>query len=157
MFRRILQGGVWLALVACLAGCPQGGEDGDYPASAPVTGTVTYNSSPVEGATVMFTPASGSGFSSFGVTDAKGNFALKTQWGADGAVPGSYKASVSKTESKIEDVEGSEANIETEEEGAAPSAITDHLPVRYKSPETADLPVEVKADVANNFPLDLTD
>ena len=153
MSRRILAGTICLALLACLVGCP-GGDDGDHPQTVPVTGTVTYKDSAVDGARVTFSPASGSGYAAIGSTDPQGNFTLRCpQWGTEGAVPGSYTVLVSKTE-----VEGGEADPEEAgPDGGAPTKVTEHLPRRYKSAETSDLSAEVKAEGENHFPLELTD
>ena len=62
-----------------------------------VTGTVTYQSKPVDGATVTFSPVSG-GRAAGGRTDAGGKFQLTTLNAGDGAPPGKYKVAVSKTE-----------------------------------------------------------
>ncbi|HUT93605.1 MAG TPA: carboxypeptidase-like regulatory domain-containing protein [Thermoguttaceae bacterium] len=153
MFRLILRGSVCLALLACLVGC-SGGGDADHPKTVSVTGTVTYNGSGVEGAMVTFSPAEAGGFGSIGTTDASGKFTLMSQWGAAGAVPGSYKVAISKTE-----VQGVEADVEEAQidENAPPAQITEHLPAKYKSAQTSQLTAEVKADGENDFPFDLTD
>jgi len=153
MFRPILRGSICLALLACLVGCP-GGDDADRPETVPVTGTVTYSGSAVEGATVTFSPTASGGSASIGTTDASGKFTLQSQWGSRGAVPGSYKVAISKTE-----VQGVEEEIEEAqpEENAPPAQITEHLPEKYKSTQTSGLTAEVKADGDNDFLFDLTD
>lgn len=60
----------------------------------PVTGTVTHNGAAVEGALVTFHAA---GVTAFDTTDAEGKFSLKTRVG-DGAEPGKYVVTVSKSE-----------------------------------------------------------
>jgi len=119
---------------------------------------VTYNGSGVDGATVTFAPASGSGDASIGVTDAHGTFTLRTTWGADGAVPGKYKATVVKTQGgATASDDGAEVEMVIEDEGSAkPSATTDALPAKYASTETTDLEYEVTAG-GGDFKLELTD
>ena len=153
MFRPILRGSVCLALLACLVGCPGGG-GADRPETVPVTGTVTYNGSAVEGATVTFSPTASGGTASIGTTGANGKFTLQSQWGSKGAVPGNYAVAISKTE-----VHGVEAEVEDAqpEEDAPPADITEHLPEKYKSAKTSELTAEVKAEGENDFPFDLTD
>ena len=153
MFRPILRGGVCLALLACLVGC-SGESNADRPKTVPVTGTVTYNGSGVEGAMVTFSPAEPGGFGSIGTTDASGEFTLMSQWGAAGAVPGSYKVAISKTEVQTAEDGLEEARID---ENPPPAEITEHLPAKYKSAQTSELTAEVKADGENDFPFDLTD
>jgi len=154
MLRRVLRGGVCFTLLACLAGCSGGGDDDRAP-TVPVNGTVTYNGSPVEGATVTFSPTEPGGFGSIGTTDAKGRFSLMSQWGAAGAVPGSYQVAVSKTQVETSDDGLEEARIE--EEDAPPAEITEHLPEKYKSAKSSGLTADVQADGENSFTFDLTD
>lgn len=154
MVRLMVRVGVCFALLACLVGCP--GEDADRPDTVPVTGTVTYNGNAVANASVTFSPASAGGDPAIGVTDSTGGFELKTQWGAAGAVPGSYVVTVT---------EGGAGSGEEEllEEEAMPgddpgdAAAPGVLPTKYQSADTSDLKADVKAEGENNFPFELTD
>jgi hypothetical protein len=83
---------------AALVGCGSG-----FPATAPVSGTVTYKGKPVEGANVTFgrdQRDSMKGEVASAKTDANGVFRLSTHFGskatAEGAVPGTYQVTVSK-------------------------------------------------------------
>jgi hypothetical protein len=51
---------------------------------------------PVEGALVSFVPDDSKSRSAVGTTDAQGNFKLTTEVNGDGALPGSYKISITK-------------------------------------------------------------
>ncbi len=78
-----------LALVAAAAvGCG--------PGLSKVEGTVTWNGSPVEGATVVFVPESGTGPQAEGITDSSGRFSLSTG-NKPGAKAGTYAVTVQKT------------------------------------------------------------
>lgn len=131
----------------------------DRPKPTPVTGTVTYNGMPVDGATVTFAPVSNNGEVSVGVTDAAGAYTLKDAGGADGAVPGKYKVTIIEFEGggaagSVEE----EAELVIEDEGGAePAAIYAFLPMQYSSIETTPFECEVKAGADNNFTLELTD
>ncbi len=62
-----------------------------------VTGKVTYNSSPIENATIVFHPVGEEGpnvVKSRGKTDAQGNFKLTTYNTDDGAPAGEYRVTV---------------------------------------------------------------
>ncbi len=124
-------------LALCMVGC-SGGPAG--PKTVPVSGTVTLDGSPLAGATVTFSPVSG-GKAAAGTTDQAGKFELITPGGGAGAVPGSYKVTVTK-------VEGSEAADAPED--AAPIDEGEQVEVRLLVPEkytkvdTTDLTVEVK-------------
>lgn len=89
-------------LVVCLAilaaGC-----GGKHPPVYPVTGVVTYNGAPVEGAEVVFLPQSESAAQAPSAkTDASGRYQLQTFFSteviASGAPPGGYKVTVTKME-----------------------------------------------------------
>ena len=66
--------------------------------TVPVTGKVTLDGEPVEGAMVVFNADSADGRSASGMTDASGAYVLTTEFNGDGALPGSYKVAVSKFE-----------------------------------------------------------
>ncbi len=85
----------WLILVAvgALAGC--GGPAIDLPELSEVTGTVTLNGTPLEGAVVSFVPQ-GNGTVSSGLTDARGQYSLRYRPGIAGAVPGDNLVQISK-------------------------------------------------------------
>jgi len=75
------------------AGC-----SGEYK-MAPVSGTVTFDGEPLEGAEVVFAPMESDGVlkvgpCSVGVTDNEGKYILKTPKGAAGAVVTNHRVSV---------------------------------------------------------------
>lgn len=75
-----------MSLVA--VGCGQSG-----PKLYPVSGTVTYDGQPLEGASVLFIPQGGR--PSMGMTDGSGKFTIATN-GKPGAPQGTYNVTVSK-------------------------------------------------------------
>jgi hypothetical protein len=85
-----------------------------------VTGTVSLNDSPVEGARVTFFPLDTSGLSASGVTDASGKYSLT----ADGSLvrgtgtnPGEYQVTIKKMEIPVsKDREDLDAGKITKEE-----------------------------------------
>lgn len=65
----------------------------------PVSGTITLDGQPLEGAEVVFAPKqidkqAAVGPASIGTTDAAGNYMLKTTKGLEGAVVGEHKVAV---------------------------------------------------------------
>ena len=126
---------VGLVAVALLGGCGGG--------TPSVSGVVTLDGKPVEGATVTFTPASGDGGGvggSYGKTDAQGRYSLKTV-AADkaGAAVGKHKVTISLSQPDPKNPEG---------------AAKDLIPAKYnvKSDLTFDVPSGCtdKADFALN-------
>jgi len=84
--------------MACSLGCGGGGSDkfkDARPKTTPVSGTITMDGAPVEGATVTLHPTQG-GSAATGVTDSSGHYSLMTFEKGDGAVPAEYKVSVRK-------------------------------------------------------------
>lgn len=143
-----------LVLALVFVGCTQSG-DPNRPKTVRVTGTVTYNSSPVDGATVTFVPDGAGKRGAVAKTDSSGRFTLMTFEAGDGAIPGSYSVKIAKTvteggltEEEMENWEGP---------GEPPQAKSvDQLPVKYKDETTSDLKAEV-TDGGNDFPFELTD
>lgn len=93
-----------LALTAVVIGLSVGCGEREPPPPMPsslvmVSGKVTQNGEPLEGAMVIFFPQTKDGVMGHGVTDSTGNYAMETR-GADGPVPGigsgSYRVMVSR-------------------------------------------------------------
>lgn len=88
-----------LVSVALAPGC----KGSEYRETAPVSGTVTLNGTPLAGATVVFQPTAESGDpgpASFGETDSDGNFTLQLNGGKEGAVVGKHRVFISTRKMK---------------------------------------------------------
>lgn len=129
------------AVLVTAVGC---GDDG--PPMAEAGGIVTYNGAPLEGATVVFQPASGP--LAVGTTDAEGNFELITG-GEPQAAVGPGKVAITAVEQLIV-VEGREP---TAHELANMSRTL--IPEKYGHVTTSGLTAEVKADEENELKFDL--
>ncbi len=125
--------------------------------TAPVTGVVTYNGEPVEGATVVFGPASEQSQPATGTTDGSGRFTLRTYEPGDGAIPGQFTVTISKTRtvSGMTEDEEHEA-IEAGKEIEAAETV-DELPEKYKDGLKSGLTADVEAGRDNHFEFNLTD
>ena len=111
------------------------------PVAYPVTGTVTYQDQPVEGAQVMFTQTGAR--AAEGTTDAAGKFTLTTFASGDGALPGTHKITVVK--------------MVSQDPSDPYSPAKNVLPARYATPTESPLEHTVTAGGANEVPLKLTD
>ncbi|RMF92138.1 MAG: carboxypeptidase regulatory-like domain-containing protein [Planctomycetota bacterium] len=150
---------VGICLMTALVGCNRGSSD--LPETFPVSIKITYKGQPVEGATVSLIPQTPDGKGASGITDSSGTATVRTFTQGEGALPGTYKVTVVKTQSTApevtaEDEEAYEEAMETEGEESAFEP-KDLLPVKYKSAETTDLECTVSAEGDNQFEFDLTD
>jgi hypothetical protein len=141
-------------------GCDSGP---DRPATFSVTGTVTLDGDPVEGAAVNFIPTSG-GKSAAGVTDASGKYSLTTFASGDGAVPGEYNVTIAKYEgaddAAEETGEGDAGMMSAEYDSGVGAEEGDDvskslLPEKYNDPNSSGLKATV-TDKENSidFPLE---
>ena len=132
-----------------------------------VTGLVTLDGSPVEGATVVFAPTGGSGTAASGVTDASGNYQLTTRDPDDGVLPGSYLVMISKTEVTdptagavkpgMTDEEATKAAADARDAaGSAEATAKDLLPAKYKDPGASGFKAEVTKGGQTEFNFELT-
>jgi hypothetical protein len=122
------------AVSLLLVGC------GDsVPAMAPVSGVVTVDGQPVEGATVTFVPEAG-GRPAIGLTNAEGKFTLETLKPGDGALVGKHKVTVTGVRT---------TGVQATEDGLSglvdPSKVREEwfVPQKYSKPDTSGLTQEV--------------
>jgi hypothetical protein len=114
-----------LAILICV-GCNSGSK---RPPTYPVSGTVTYQGKPLEGAMVTFVPAEGSTHeAATGLTDAEGKFKLTTYSADDGANLGDYLVKVAKYDGKKPTKEEQDAYIISYEEEQKLQFATDEKP-----------------------------
>lgn len=80
-------------LLMSIVGCSN--NPANYPETGAVSGTVTMDGGPLEGATVSFIPAEGR--PSKGRTDAEGKYTLRYAGSIQGAIVGTCTVSISKS------------------------------------------------------------
>ncbi|WP_238388836.1 carboxypeptidase-like regulatory domain-containing protein [Roseimaritima ulvae] len=105
-----------------------------------MSGTVTVDGSPIEGAVVTFQPTGGR--PSVGTTDASGQYTLRYSASIDGALIGAHKVVIT-TERATSGGEGSEPLVEGRKE---------ILPAKYN--EATELTAQVEAG-SNTIDFDL--
>jgi len=139
-----------LGVLACplLLGCGGGPPAGAKP-TAPVTVTITYKGAPVDGASVMFVKDGDESTPAVGRTDAAGIAKMKTYLENDGAIIGTHKVIVSKSESTggppTVDQDSPEYMPPELAPATAPVVVKHHVPQKYALPTTSDLSAEVKS------------
>jgi hypothetical protein len=128
----------------CLAAVTGCGGTKSGPATVEVTGTVTLNRAPIDGASVLFSPDIGSSdgrLASQATTDSAGRFTLSTHVGGgkfkSGIVPGKYVVSVTK--------------LDTAAAKNTFSPPKNLLPPKYADPKTSLLNADVGAGQTNDF------
>jgi hypothetical protein len=152
-------------ILAALGGC----RDSGLPEVVPVTGSVSFQGKPLEGATVTFLAKEGkvaAGQLAFGTTDAEGRFRLRSQAGPtkalNGAVAGEHRVTISKlvppqgmTEEVYQQkIEAEKAAGESGVYGAPREVVpprVELLPAQYSDGQQTTLTASVKEGETNDF------
>jgi hypothetical protein len=139
-----------LTAIGCGSGTP-------LPETVPVTGVVSYQGNPVEGAQVVLNNTDPKGRPASGMTDVQGRFSLETYVDAankaKGAMPGMYKGTITKVEqSTMSSEEMMKAAGQNKPVGAKQL-----LPEKYGNLSKTDLNIEIKKGNNEPLKLDLTD
>ena len=127
------------------------------PKTYAVTGVVTLNDKPLDGADVVLVPSSPDVRSAGGVTDAEGRFALKTYFDpknqVSGAMTGEYGVTVTKLEKRevSASLKPEEAMAQAMKMGPAKSAV----PKKYNAPATSGFKLSVGTSAPPPLKLDL--
>ena len=157
MYSRLLQS-VSLVLLPVLIGCADK-PTRDGPELVKVSGTITLDGEPVEGAHIRFSPEGG-GPAAFAVSDRRGRYELRTFDPGDGAIPGKYAISAVK--------EVTEGGMEFDSPAAKEAYLKEHgqeppkrktvsiLPEKYSGKDTSGLTAEITLASRNRFDLELT-
>lgn len=140
-----------LAVVVGVSGCGRPNALG----TIPVSGKVTYKNQPVEGATVSFIP-DGDGRPATAITAADGRFQLTTL-DSPGAIPGSYTATVRKTDIPLESTGPVSMEEAVKINARPPPTPKELIPSKYGDTSRSPLKFEVKAGQKNHFDLQLAD
>ena len=125
------------SLLCVCAGCEEPGTP-----KVPVTGTVTFNGKPLDGAIVSFTPKT-EGLPASATTDAEGKYVLTTETNGDGAVIGEYAVTIAKYDRKAPVI----PEVTEEQESDETIDITEEYPPGYDEMDAS----EKAAAVAKNL------
>lgn len=156
-----------LVLGLALSGC---GDGTGGPGYVSVSGVVTLDDQPVEGATVIFTPK-GEGTMSMAVTNAEGHFSLTTATGKKGAAIGDHVITVSliaQPEAATPTGSADDLAPQLASEFATPAAAAQAaadakskepvylVPRKYTDPQTSGLTASVPSGGLSGYELKLT-
>lgn len=136
-----------IAVAGCIVSTTGCGSRTRLEGLVPVEGTVTHRGKAVAGATVVFVPATAATRAAVGTTDAAGRFSLTTKDPGDGAAPGPYLITISKTEARggLSTAEAEQWSRRRENFGRYPPRpkITELLPKKFKVANTSGLQATV--------------
>jgi hypothetical protein len=160
--RYMIIGSRWLAILVITCGCAKSVK---LPPTVPVSGTVTYNGQPLEGATVTFMPADRTtGKTASGISDAQGNFEMETFVAgavkAKGALAGDYQVTIAKL-SQVSMLAPKYMEGGTTPTGSvgmkdSPEQAKIVIPADYANPEKSGFKASVKASDNQPFTFALT-
>ena len=142
------------AILALIIGCTPSGPANRKPTKK-TTVIVSYKNAPLEGATITFVPQGPDPTPAYGKTDAQGKAKMKTYVEGDGAVVGTHKVLIEKSES----VGGQTVDVDSPQydPNAPPAKVKYLMPQKYGNPGTSGLTAEVKETGPNEFTFDLKD
>jgi hypothetical protein len=127
-----------LLLCLALAGCGGAANSTPLPKTEPVTGTVTLDDEPLDGANVTFIPTGNTkGIECSGRTDSAGVYTPQQVRGEDGVPAGSYKVVISRFLRNGQPVDPNES-------GDVGGVLTESLPSQYSNPGTTELTAKVE-------------
>ncbi|MBA3313370.1 MAG: carboxypeptidase-like regulatory domain-containing protein [Planctomycetota bacterium] len=124
-------------LLLSLAGC---GSDG--PELSEVTGTVTLDGKPLQGAILTFIPEAPGASTSYGITDAEGNYSLMYSRDKSGAMIGTHKVEIATEKLTADDM-------------ADGQPVPKYVPIPKKYKEPGALTADVKSG-DNDIDFELT-
>ncbi len=131
--------------------------------TVPAEGVITVDGQPMEGVMVVFNPDAEGGRAASGRTDAEGKYVLTTVENGDGALPGTYKVSVSKHENEEDDLpkevdpddeaslDAIYGQLDTRKQAKSKNLIAD----MYSNHMGSGLTAEVTSGGENNFDFDV--
>ncbi len=150
--RQLVNCGSLVLAVSMWLGCGSNqAENASWPARYPVTGTVTYQGNPVEGADVTFM-STDKNSTGTGKTDSAGKFSMTTYTQNDGVVSGSHMVTIRR----VDVVDNTPKDVDLSAGGkAVPPVITWVVPEKFSVAGKSGLSADVSETAKNDFKFDL--
>lgn len=146
-----------IAGLAMVAGCGGGGEvDDDRPERTPVSGTVTLDGAPVEGAVITFHTESATGRGANGRSDSSGAFKMGTFEATDGVLPGNYQVTVTKMAAASAGSQVSEDDPNYDPNAGVDAKPKNELPAKYADPQQSALTITVGTEPITDAKFELS-
>ncbi|WP_417381247.1 carboxypeptidase-like regulatory domain-containing protein [Gimesia sp.] len=139
-----------------LLGC--GSTEDKRPQRTAVSGIVTFDGEPIEGASITFRPVEESGQTANGRSNEEGQFQMGTFEGTDGVVAGDYIVMISKIKSTSspEVLPEDDPNYDPDPQPEPPPE--NLLPEKYSNAETSGLTVTVlKGEAITDLKFELSE
>lgn len=136
-------------LVFCCAGLPLFGcAAGDnLPKTVPARGLLTLDGKPLEGASITILPASATAQGATAISESNGTFSMKAFEQKDGALPGSYTVTVTKTNV----IKGEGLNAD----GGENITYSFGVPRKYTTATTSGLTLEIPPEGSTTLKIEL--
>ena len=151
-----------LSMLSCVcAGCAPA--DDGLPRTVKAAGVVVCDGKPLEGASIVLMQDSGTNFAR-GITDANGEFSLNAFESKSGAVPGTYKVTISKTvtvdkatpKAVPKALEQDSQHAAEGDAALANASWVNDLPAKYNSPATSGLTVSIPEEGTSDLKLEIS-
>ncbi|MDR1384098.1 MAG: hypothetical protein LBJ67_09670 [Planctomycetaceae bacterium] len=143
---------IFVLVFACLIGCKK--SDPRKVGLVPAEGTITYNGSPLDVATIVFMPKESNKQGAGALSGADGKFTLTTISDNDGAFPVEYSVYILKEEPlQISD----EEIMEYSRQGKTPPKPKSLIPAKYMNPAKPILNFTIPATGDKNLLIELKD
>lgn len=142
---------ICLALLA--AGC--GGDDEfkkARPKTVNATGTIFYNGEPLAGATILLEPSNPDGRAAISRSGKNGEFSPDAFPPDPGAVPGTYRVSVTKRVPSAQQTLSEDSHDVDVVEGEDPDSL---IPPQYSNAKTSGLTIEVPESGSDSLKIEL--
>jgi len=142
---------ILLVTIFCF-GC----QGSSLPGLAPVSGVVTLDGNPIDGATVVFIPRDFSTQrNAFALTNTSGSFRMTTVKENDGVLPGTYIVTVTKHEKSGQVIKLDEYDVETGEQLTFEPSVN-RLPAVYENEASTPLEITVSKGGTKTATFELT-
>jgi hypothetical protein len=141
-----------LLLLFSLAGCGGDSSGKNRPKTVTADGVLTYKGNPVAGATIVCSPEDGK-HAAAAVTDSSGRFRLSAFPPKPGAVPGTYKVSISAVE--VAPIPQLPDGVHAEDVKLPPPKYL--VPQKYGNIATSGLQALIPPEGRTDLDFDLTD
>jgi hypothetical protein len=139
-------------IFVCFIGCKE--TDSRKTGLVPASGTITYNGSPLDGATIVFMPKESNKQGAGAFSDTKGKFVLTTIGDNDGVFPGEYSVYVLKEETfQISD----EELLQYSRQGKTPPKPKSLIPIKYTNPAEPIINLTIPTGGDKNLLIELKD